>query len=293
MAKPNKELVYKSTSSFPYLIPDCYTYHVYINYWDQFFLFSKGDKTVKKSISQLLKLSKKENSRGYTLLETLAAVSIIGILAVVSGPVKSWVENPLSTGTNQTVGVLNLIRLRAISTTSAYRIKPDPLVPTNKFKVQIARTRGCESSTELTADATSTDQELSVASTEGLVVGDSIVVGSDSDNNEIIATGSSTITLGEALGTSQEENASIELINNWLNDMNLTEEDLTLPEEITISGSPTDWTLCFDSRGHASLYDASGVVNDNLTLTLTNTSKKTKSEITILRGGAVKVNYLN
>ncbi|ACB52887.1 hypothetical protein cce_3539 [Crocosphaera subtropica ATCC 51142] len=247
---------------------------------------------MKKQTSQLLQLRKKED-RGYTLLEILATVSIIGILAIIAGPVKSWVENPLANGTNQTVGVLNLIRLRAMSTTSAYRIKPDPLAPTNKLQVQIAKTRGCESSTELTTEATSTDQELTVASTEGLVVGDSIVVGNDRENNEIIATNSSTITLGEALGTSQEENATVELINNWLNDINFTEEELILPEEITISGDPTDWTLCFDSRGHANLYDASGVVNSNLTLTLTNSFNQIQSKITIFRGGAVEVEYLD
>lgn len=246
---------------------------------------------MKQKFFKLLKLEKE--NRGYTLLETLATVSIIGILAIIAGPIKSWVENPLANGTNQTVAVLNLIRMRAISTTSAYRIKPDPLVSTHKFKVEIARTRGCESSTKLTTEATSTDQELTVASTEGLVVGDSIIVGNDRDNNEIIATNSSTITLGESLGTSQEENATVELINNWLNDMNFTEEELTLPEELTINGNPTDWTLCFDSRGHANLYDASGVVNRNLTLTLTNTFNETQSKITIFRGGAVNVEYLD
>ncbi|MGK7882008.1 MAG: Tfp pilus assembly protein FimT/FimU [Crocosphaera sp.] len=248
---------------------------------------------MKKNFCQsFIKITEKKN-RGYTLLETLATISIIGILAVIAGPVKSWVENPLANGTNQTVAIFNLIRIRAISTTSAYRIKPDPFAPNNKFKVQIARTRGCESSTELTVEATSADVELTVASTEGLVVGDSIIVGSDEDNNEIIATNSSTITLGEPLGTSQEENATVELINNWLNDMNFTEEELILPEEITISGDSTEWTLCFDSRGHANLYDASGVVNGNLVLTLTNTGNQEQSEITIFGGGAVQVNYLD
>lgn len=246
---------------------------------------------MKKQISQLLKISKK--NRGFTLPEALAAVSVIGVLAIVAGPVKSWTENPLANATNQSVAVLNLIRMRAISTTSAYRIQADPFFSGNKYKVEIAKTRGCESSTELRANATSTNRELIVASTEGLVVGDSIVVGSDENNNEIIATNSSTITLGQPLGTSQKENATIELINNWSKDLNFTEETLTLPEEISVSGNPTNWTLCFDSRGYANLYDASGVVNNNLTLTLTNTFNKTKSEITIFRGGSLNVNYLD
>ena len=246
---------------------------------------------MKRYIYKLLKIKKK--NRGFTLAETLVTVSVIGVLTLAAGPIKSWIENPLANARNQSVAVLNLIRMRAISTTSAYRIKPDPLVPGNKYKVEIAKTRGCESSMELRADATSADYELTVASTEGLVVGDSIVVGSDEDNNEIIATNTSTITLGKPLGTSQKENATIELIHNWLNDINFTKENLTLPEEITISGNPKNWTLCFDSRGHANLYDASGVVNNNLTLTLTSTVNKTKSEITIFRGGAIEVNYLN
>lgn len=234
-------------------------------------------------------LKKIKNNDGYTLPEVMAAVLIIGVLAVIAGPAKSWFENPLADGTNQTVGILNLIRMRAISTTSAYRIKPDPSAPNSKFKIEIARTRGCQSSTELTADATATDTELSVASTNGLVVGDSIEVGSDSESNEIIATDASTVTLGEELGTAQGANSSVELINNWLNDSRFTEDDVTLPKDIEMSGTPTDWTLCFDSRGLANLYDASGIVNSNLTLTLTNTFRGESREITVLQGGSIDV----
>ncbi|MEL4898057.1 pilus assembly FimT family protein [Crocosphaera sp. Alani8] len=244
---------------------------------------------MKTKIYHLLK--SEQQNRGFTLVETLAVLSIIGIFAAIAGPVKSWAENPLGNATNQTVGVLNLIRMRAISTTSAYRIKPDPTAPGNKYIVQIAQTRGCESSTELTADAASTDQELTVASTEGLVVGDSIAVGTDKNNNEIIATSALTITLGEELGTTQTENATIELMNNWFNDLNFTKENLTLPEKIAMSGNLSNWALCFDSRGQANLYNGSGVVEDeDLTLTLTNTSDEETSEITVFRGGAIEVN---
>ncbi len=241
--------------------------------------------------SKLFKIKKK--NRGFTLVETLAVVSILGILAVIAGPIKSWTENPLGDATNQTVAILNLIRMRAISTTSAYRIKVDPEVSDNKYIVEIAQTRGCESLTELTADAEPTDQELTVASTEGLVVGDSIVIGTDENENEIIATSASTITLGQPLGTYQTETANIELINNWLNDLNFSKYKLTLPEEITINGDPTNWTLCFNSRGHTQLYDPLGILSNNLTLTLTNTFTQKSNQVTIFRGGGVQVEYLD
>ena len=225
----------------------------------------------------------KTKNRGFTLVETLAVVLILGVLAVIAGPVKSWAENPLGDATNQTVGILNLIRMRAISTTSAYRIKVDPEASDNKYIVEIAKTRGCESLTELTADAEPTDQELTVASTEGLVVGDSSVIGTDENENEIIATSASTITLGKPLGTYQRERANIELMNNWFNDMNFSQDKLTLPEEISIHGNPLNWTLCFNSRGHAKLYDPLGILSYNLTLTLTNNATKKANEITIFR----------
>ncbi len=226
---------------------------------------------------------------GYTLPEVLAVVSIIGVLSTITGPMKAWYENSLGNGTNQTVGLFNLIRMRAISTTSAYRIKPDPLDPNTKFKVEISKTRGCESSTQLIADATREDTELSVASARGLVVGDSIKVGNDKTSNEIIATDTSTITLGEPLGSSQTANSTVELVNNWLNDPNFVEEDLSLPKDIEMSSNYTDWTLCFDSRGIANLYDAYGVVNSNLTLTLGKNYNNKTNEITVLQGGSIKV----
>ena len=240
---------------------------------------------------ELLKINTK--NKGFTMVEVLAVLLILGVLAIVAVPIKSWAENPLGDATKQTVGILNLIRMRAISTTSAYRIKLDPDVSGNKYKVEIAKTRGCESLTELTADVESTEQELTVDSTEGLVVGDSIIVGTDEYENEIIATSASTITLGKPLGTSQKEKANIELINNWFKDIYFSQDNLTLPEEITIHGNPTNWTLCFDSRGHANVYDPLGVLSYDLTLTLTNTANKSSSEITIFRGGAVKVEYLD
>ncbi|MEM8778290.1 MAG: prepilin-type N-terminal cleavage/methylation domain-containing protein [Cyanobacteria bacterium P01_G01_bin.49] len=241
-----------------------------------------------KNFSQIP--AKTHSNNGYTLPEVMAAVVIIGVLAVIAGPVKSWFENPLADATNQTVGILNIIRMRAISTTSAYRIQPDPLDPTTKFRVEIAQTRGCESSTQLTSDEAATETQLEVASTNGLVIGDSVEIGSDSEDNEIIATDASSITLGQPLGTTQPANATVELINNWFNDPNLTEEDLTLPKDIEVTGTPENWSLCFDSRGIANLYDASGtIVNNTLTLTLTNTFRGEDSQVQVLQGGSVTV----
>jgi prepilin-type N-terminal cleavage/methylation domain-containing protein len=236
-----------------------------------------------------------QESGGYSLAEIMAVVVILGILAAATGAyLGKGFGNPIGNAADQTAGLLKLTRMRAISTTSAFRVKPDPASPTTKFKIEIAKTRGCDATTELTAAATSTDADLTVASSGGFVVGDSIAVGGDTSNNSIIATTPTTITLGQALGSSQAVGAAIELVNNWSNDSSLLGEDLTLPKDIRVSGNPTNWTLCFNSRGIAFLYDANGIVNSNLTLTLTQyidnqaLSNQTKT-VEVLQGGAIQV----
>ena len=236
-----------------------------------------------------------QESGGFTLAEVMAVVVIMGILAAATGAyLGKGFGSPISNAADQTAGLFKLTRMRAIATTSAFRVKPDPSYPTTKFKVEIAKTRGCDATTELTAAAPSTNTDLTVASSGGFVVGDTIAVGGDTSNNSIIATTPTSITLGQTLGSSQPVGAAIELVNNWSNDSSLMAEDLTLRDDVRVSGNPTNWTLCFNSRGIAYLYNASGIVNSNLILTLTQyidsqaLTNQTKT-ITVLQGGAVQV----
>ena len=131
--------------------------------------------------------------------------------------------------------------------------------------------------------------QLSVASVQGFSIGDNIQVGSDSTSNSILATDSSasTITVGQAIGSSQLINAAVELVNNWQADGSFSNEDLKLPNGIQLSSGTANWTLCFDSRGIANLYNAAGVVNSNLILRLTNSQNNQQRTVTILQGGAV------
>ena len=53
---------------------------------------------------ELLKINTK--NKGFTMVEVLAVLLILGVLAIVAVPIKSWAENPLGDATKQTVGIL-------------------------------------------------------------------------------------------------------------------------------------------------------------------------------------------
>ena len=229
------------------------------------------------------------NSKGFTLTESLAVVTIFGVLAAISAPVILWFNKPLQNASNQTAGIFKQARMRAIATTSSLRITPDPQSPTTKFKVEASKTRGCAAKTELTELAEGDQRELKVVSTQGFFAGDKIKVGADTSNNNIVATDSSTITLGEDLGTNQQIDTDVEVINDWVNDGSFFVGDLILPTEIKMTSSLTNWKLCFDSRGIANLDNASGVVNGNLTITLKNIKDDKKRDVKIFQGGKIDI----
>ena len=66
----------------------------------------------------------KYNSQGYTLLEMLAVISIVGIVMGFAAPSLLALNKPLRDGTSQFKGTLSLIRSKAISSNQAYRIRP-------------------------------------------------------------------------------------------------------------------------------------------------------------------------
>jgi hypothetical protein len=201
-------------------------------------------------------------------------------------------------------GVFKQVRMRAISTTTAYRVRQTS--PT-QIVVEAAATRGCEATTALTAPVAAGATLLPVASTRDFTVGDRINVGSLTN---LAITGidetSSTITLAP-LTSAQATGAAIELTNNWRQGSlitGITDEDLTLPrarnsqEQIRIASTPANWSLCFDSRGIANLYNGNGqIIPGSLTLNVfradsggTQIPGAPTGQITVLQGGSVDSN---
>jgi prepilin-type N-terminal cleavage/methylation domain-containing protein len=64
------------------------------------------------------------NSQGYTLMEMLAVISIVGIVMGFAAPSLLALNKPLRDGTSQFKSTLGLIRSKAISSNQAYRIRP-------------------------------------------------------------------------------------------------------------------------------------------------------------------------
>jgi Tfp pilus assembly protein FimT len=244
---------------------------------------------------------------GFTLMEATAVVVVMGVLTALGAPLLTGFNKPLQNATNQMEGVFRQVRMRAISTTTAQRVR---YISPTQIVVEASTTRGCEASTQLTIAANATDTQLTVASTRGFVAGDRITVGTQTNLNVVaVDEGLQRITLGAPLGAAQAIDTSIELTNNWRPGAlatSITEEDLTLRPgqgsqgNIQFDGATPNWTLCFDSRGHASLFNprTGRPINGNLTLSLVRTADggstpipgSATGQVTVFQGGGVTSN---
>jgi len=244
-------------------------------------------------LQNTLKKRKNNLSGGYTLMEILVVCSIIGILSALTISAKPWYENSLGNSRDQITGILKSVRLRAMSTTSTYRVRPDPSNPTTKLKVESAKSGSCDASTTLSTAAASTDQSLNVTSLNGFAIGDRIQVGSDSTNNNIIAVNpdAPSIQIGAALGSAQSANASVIMLKDWVNENIFVAEDLTLTNGVTMAGransQAVNWSACFNSRGFITFFNGSTTLNTDLAIILTNSRGNETKTITVYQGGAI------
>lgn len=259
----------------------------------------QGKKT--QFLSNFIKSLKTSQNYGYTLVEVLTVLVILGIMGALVGPRLFFGDSSSASGDayNLAKSLVGVTRQRAISQTSAARLSFDPN-QSDKFLIEIANTRGCEALTRLSEDAGSSQTDIKVYSTGGFAEGDFLKVGGDTANNEVIGIlDATTIRLGQALGSSQNKNGTVELVENWKEDsaLNLKKningksvyEYLQLPENVTVSSNITNWTLCFNSRGIATIYDNSGNSQAKLELTFKDGSSNEET-LTILKGGAIETN---
>jgi prepilin-type N-terminal cleavage/methylation domain-containing protein len=87
------------------------------------------------------------STQGFSLLELLVILAVIGILAGVAALSLNRLENPLNTASSTTAGLLKQARAKAMATTSGYRVKPDD---NQKLNVQSAINCSVTTSTDWT-----------------------------------------------------------------------------------------------------------------------------------------------
>lgn len=239
--------------------------------------------------SNLILGKDRQKNQGYSLPEVIAAMAIMTIVGAVTAPTIVY-NDPVTEGVTQFKGILEVAQSRAVSTTSAVRIKPDENKPNEKLTTEISNIRSCQSTAELAQSATSTDTELILVSTDGLTALDKLIIGSDSDNNIVKATtpDENKIFLDSPLGTNQPKGSKVELSEKWELDSALLNDDLTFPKNAEISADITDWTICIDSSGIVHIYNDKEEEQPELVVTVTNALGGSEEEITLLKGGVIK-----
>jgi prepilin-type N-terminal cleavage/methylation domain-containing protein len=83
--------------------------------------------------------------QGFTLAETLVTIVILGVLTAIAAPTIRFGTSPLKDTSANIAGNLKLLRAKAISQTSAYRMRPVTTVNGMSLAVEVAES--CTSTT--------------------------------------------------------------------------------------------------------------------------------------------------
>jgi prepilin-type N-terminal cleavage/methylation domain-containing protein len=100
-----------------------------------------------------LKSFNRSFSKGFTLTEVLVTLVVLGILTVIAAPTIRFGSNPLKDNSSRIAGNLKLLRAKAMSQTSAYRLQAVPGDVPGTVTLGIERAMLC-SDTVWTADPT-------------------------------------------------------------------------------------------------------------------------------------------
>lgn len=87
---------------------------------------------------------KTANSEGMTLPEILIVLVAFGVLSAMAAPTITFATNPLRDTTNRFAGDFKLSRARAMSQTTAYRIRP---TSQTQFIIERANSSSCAATT--------------------------------------------------------------------------------------------------------------------------------------------------
>jgi Tfp pilus assembly protein FimT len=226
-------------------------------------------------------------------MELLVVIVIIGILSGIVINARPWYENPLKNSQDRLNSAIKAARTRAITTTSTYRINADPDNPDEAIQIQKIKGGSCQNNATLIQDVGATDTTITVSNINGFAIGDRLSVGGTTADVLSVDYNNGTMTLGAAVGE-KSAGATVETIKDWKNDSAFLDEDLNINKkssatepDIVMDASFDPWSICISSRGIVRLFDASGVVDDDLDLVLTNTRTDEKATVTIQPGGAM------
>jgi Tfp pilus assembly protein FimT len=231
-------------------------------------------------------------------MELVVVVVVIGILSGIVINAKPWYENPLKNSQDRLQSVIKTARTRAINSTSTYRITANPDNPSQTIQVQRIRSGSCQANASLREASLAADTTIALNDVSGFAIGDRLKVGGTEADALSVNFGNSTITLGAPVGE-KAVGTKVETIKNWKNDSAFLDEDLNVNKKVSQNNADIrmvgkfgnaaeeNWSICINSRGLVNLFDADGMVTNNLDLVLTNARTNEEAKVVVFPGGAM------